>query len=170
MDMTEQNGDWDVMVQSYAAGPQRLEEALNGIGDAQLNLALSDDSWSMRQIVHHLADGDDIWKTVVKAALGNGKATYHLSWYWERLQDEWVQSWRYAQRAIAPSLALFRANRRHVCQLLEHIPSAAERRIFMLLPNGEKRRTSVRYIVEMQTEHLDGHIGDIQAIRRQHGV
>ena len=55
----------------YADGPTQLEAVLMGLTESDLNLAQPGDSWTIRQIVHHLADGDDLWKTCIKAALGN---------------------------------------------------------------------------------------------------
>src|ERR1700752_2991977 len=36
--------------------PDRLSEAVNGLDDAQLDTAYRDGGWSLRQVVHHVAD------------------------------------------------------------------------------------------------------------------
>jgi uncharacterized damage-inducible protein DinB len=36
--------------------PDRLSEAVNGLDDAQLDTAYREGGWSVRQVVHHLAD------------------------------------------------------------------------------------------------------------------
>jgi len=43
-----------------------------------------------RQIVHHIADGDDLWKTYIKIALGNEQAEFTLAWYLAFPQTEWA--------------------------------------------------------------------------------
>ena len=83
----------------------------------------------IRQLVHHVVDGDDIWKLCIKAALGNSEGVFSLQWYWEVEQDTWVERWDYAGRAIEPSLALFRANRRHIVHLMERNPDGWERHV-----------------------------------------
>lgn len=168
--MTEQERNPETILARYADGPAQLESAISGLKESELDLAQSSDSWSIRQIVHHVADGDDIWKIAIKAALGNSSGTYSLLWYWDKPQDEWVESWDYASRGIESSLGLFRANRRHMVQLLQPIPDAWERHIFIQRPDGEKRQTTVGYIVEMQADHVQGHIDDIRRIREVHGV
>ena len=168
--MTEQERNSEAILARYADGPAQLECAISGLKESELDLALGSDSWSIRQIVHHLADGDDIWKIAIKAALGNSGGTYHLMWYWDKPQEEWAESWDYAGREIESSLGLLRANRRHMVELLQQVPDAWERYIFIPRPDGERRRATVGYMVEMQANHVPGHIDDIRRIRQAHGV
>jgi len=168
--MTEQERNSEAILARYADGPAQLESAISGLKESELDLAQGSDSWSIRQIVHHLADGDDIWKIAIKAALGNSGGTYSLLWYWDKPQEEWAECWDYAGRGIESSLALLRANRRHMVELLQQIPDAWERYIFIQRPDGERRQATVGYIVEMQANHVPGHIDDIRRIRQVHGV
>ena len=168
--MSEQTRDPDTILARYADGPAQLEAAIAGLTEADLDVAQTADTWTIRQLVHHVVDGDDIWKIGIKAALGNSTGTFTLQWYWDRPQDEWVESWCYAGRAIEPSLALFRANRRYIVQLLNQIPDAWERHISIKWPDGQVAQITVGYIVEMQAQHVVHHINDIRMIRQSHGV
>jgi len=168
--MTEQTRDPDTILARYADGPAQLEAAIAGLTETDLGLAQSADTWTLRQIVHHVVDGDDIWKIGIKAALGNSSGTFTLQWYWDRPQDEWVGSWDYAERDIKPSLALFRANRRHILQLLSQIPDAWERSMSIEWPNGQEEQITVGYIVEMQADHVALHVNDIRMIRQTHNL
>ena len=71
-------------------------------------------------------------------------------------------------RAIEPLLDLFAANRRHVEQLLQHIPDAWQRTILIDWPEKQEQIT-VRAIIEMQTRHAQHHLDEILAIRKTHG-
>jgi len=153
----------------YAAGPDRLEAAIAGLSAADLDLALGSDNWSIRQIVHHIADGDDLWKEFVKRAIGNPEGEFILAWYWQIAQDEWARRWAYRDRDVAPSLALFRASRAHVIQLLAHRPEAWSHSLLIRWPEGEEVQTSVEWVVAMQARHVDGHLDDIRRIRAAHG-
>jgi hypothetical protein len=166
--MTEQTRDPDTILALYAEGPAQLEAAIAGLTEVELNMAQFADAWTIRQIVHHVADGDDIRKVGIKAALGNPRGTFTLQWYWDKPQDEWVEDWDYAGRDIEPSLALFHANRHHIVQLLNQVPDAWERSMFIRWPNGQKVQITVGYIVEMQADHVVGHINDIRMIRQAH--
>ncbi len=162
--------DIQALLTRYAEGPEQLEAALAGLEETNLDVAETPESWTIRQIVHHIVDGDDLWSMCIKASLGDSRGLFSYRWYWEKPQDEWADNWGYAGREIEPSLALFRANRHHISQLLHQIPGAWEKYTLITLSDGEEKATSVRYVVEMQTKHVEGHIEDIQAIRRKHNL
>ena len=168
--MDEQMGNREVIIARYADGPDQVEAAIAGLSEGELDIAESDDTWTIRQIVHHIVDGDDVWKVFIKRAIGNPGGKFDLQWYWAMPQDEWVKSWAYASREIEPSLALFHASRGHIVQLLESMPAAWERSLVVRWPNGEEQKVSVAWVVEMQAQHVPGHLDDIRRARQVHGV
>jgi hypothetical protein len=166
--MTNQTDTSNEVLSQYADGPAQLESALAGLSESDLNLALDSDSWSIRQIVHHLADGDDIWKTCIKPALGNSDGIFTLQWYWEKPQMEWSENWRYASRSIKSSLTLLRANRCHIMELIEHTLNALEKSIRLAHPQKPEVRITIFDVLEMQAGHVIDHIKDIQVILQAH--
>jgi uncharacterized damage-inducible protein DinB len=166
--MTEQAYDPGATLALYADGPAQLEAVLMGLTESDLNLARTSDSWTIRQIVHHLADGDDLWKTCIKAALGNSEGLFSLQWYWDKPQTEWAENWKYADRSIEASLALLRANRRHIAELVQQTPNAWEKSIRLKWPEGEEERITIGEVLEDQASHVVGHINDIRMIRQAH--
>jgi uncharacterized damage-inducible protein DinB len=168
--MTGQAHDPDAVLAQYKDGPAQLQTALAGLSEAALDATPDAKNWSIRQLVHHIVDGDDIWKTFIKIALGNSEATFELQWYWDIPQTTWAKSWAYATREIEPSLALFRANRRHVVQLVQEIPDAWERSLTIKWPHGDLQQVTVGWVIEMQFRHVAGHVEDIQKIRKMHGL
>jgi len=168
--MSERKHDPEVVLASYASGPAELEAAVAGLADAELDTALDAKSWTIRQIVHHVVDGDDIWKPFVKIALGNNKAVFSLQWYWDIPQTQWAESWAYVHREIETSLALFAANRRHLVQLVQAVPDAWDRSIPVKWPHKEEERVTVGWMIEMQADHVTSHINSIRKIRQAHGL
>ena len=168
--MDEVKSDRNAIITSYAGGPYLLETAIAGLSAAELDIAESDGRWTIRQIVHHVVDGDDIWKSFIKQAIGNPGSKFNLQWYWELPQDEWVVRWGYASRTIEPSLALFLANRVHIVQLLQEIPPAWEKTLLIKWPNGDEQEVSVAWVVEMQAQHVLGHVEDIRRALKAHRI
>ena len=166
--MTEPTSNPVTTLAQYANGPTQLEAVLNSLTETELNLATTMDSWTIRQIVHHIVDGDDIWKMGIKAALGNQEGLLSFQWYWDKPQTEWAENWKYASRPIEPSLALLRANRGHMVELIQQIPDAWERSIRVKWPQRAEERITVGDVIEMQTRHILGHISDIQTILQAH--
>jgi len=161
--------DQDSILARYMEGPVLLERALAGIQDSDLDAPPSQGGWTIRQIVHHIVDGDDLWKTCVKVALGNEQAEFSLEWYWVLPQEVWAKRWAYERRSLDESLALLKANRSHIVQLLEQVPDGWHRSVGLRKSNGETERLSVCAVVEMQADHVVHHLKRIHAIRSERG-
>ena len=97
-------------------------------------------------------------------ALGNEQAEFSLDWYRALSQDTWAKRWAYAQRSIEESLALFKAIRNHVVQLLENVPDVWDRSVGFRKPNDEIERVPVGSIIEMQADHVVHHVKQIETI------
>ena len=150
----------------YLSGVDALNAALNGLSDADLDLARAEGKWSIRQIAHHIVDGDDIWSMVVKAMIGNPGCTFVLDWY---DQDPWVQEMNYRKRPVDVTLALFRARRYQIAEILHHVPDVWERsaRIVMRqIPAG--LQWTVAFTVLVQACHTLWHIEQIRQTRQVH--
>ena len=162
--------DTQTVLAQYKDGPSLLDSALAGLREADYDLALSADSWTIRQIVHHIVDGDDLWKTCIKISLGNSEAVFSLQWLTVKPQMEWAESWAYSRRGLETSLALYRANRGHIVDLLEHIPTAWEKTIRFQPSERPEMCITILDVVELHVDHLTEHIESIQAIRKSYGV
>lgn len=171
-EMSEHNptGDQATILAQYADGPAQLEQSVRALSDSDLDWTPSSGGWSIREIVHHIADGDDIWTVGIKMALGNDQAEFHLDWYWPIPQTTWASNWTYAKRPVHTSIALLKATRANVLDLLVQRADAWERSVNLREPNGEITRVSVGFILEMQASHVFHHIKRIEEIRREHGV
>jgi uncharacterized damage-inducible protein DinB len=148
----------------FQAGLAALEAVVSELSDDALDAVPSGGGWSVRQIVHHLADGDDIWKLAIKMAIGNDGAEFALGWYRTLTQREWADRWAYNSRPIGASLSLLKANRDNVLQILEHTPDAWNRAVSLRKSDGEVERVPVGFIVEMQAEHVFHHLRRIEEI------
>ncbi len=168
--MTQMIAEKKEILSQYAGGPEVLAEAIQGLTEEQLDIKLAVDSWSIRQLVHHIADGDYLWKEFLLRAMGEPEKEFSLEWYWCLPQDEWVKRWSYAEREVAHSLELFRANRQHTLELLEQVPGLWDRCLLIPKRDGGQERVSVGEVVEMQAGHVLGHVEDIQKIREAYGA
>jgi hypothetical protein len=83
---------------------------------------------------------------------------------------EWSKSWRYASRSVESSLTLLDANRRHIVELLKHVPDALEKSIRLQPPHGTEVHITIREVLEKQIRYMTGHTQEIQAIRQANAV
>jgi len=159
----------EVALKRFVEGPPILERTLADLQADEFDQQPADGAWTIRQIVHHIVDGDDIWKTGIKIALGSDQAEFTLAWYWTRTQREWADSWSYSRRSLAESLDLLKANRNHIAQLLSMTPDSWTRSVSVRDSKGTLELITVGFIVEMQTEHLLHHLNRILHLHKQGG-
>lgn len=146
----------------YEAGPDALDATLTGLGESDLDLACSPGRWTIRQIVHHLADLEAATLGQMNMAFAEPGRTYQGNPF---SPDTWAVSLDYAGRPISSSVQLFRAIREHVAQLAHHLPDAWGRSIRS--PDG--RDSPIGLTLGMLSSHALEHIEEIREARRRHG-
>ena len=62
--------NWQEILNAYAQGPELLVSALKDIPEELLGQALDEENWSIRAIIHHIVEGDDLFVPFIKQALG----------------------------------------------------------------------------------------------------
>ena len=106
------------MILQIAEAPARLRTAVAGLTDTQLDTAYRPDGWTVRQVVHHVADSHI--NAYVRLKLGLTESEPLIKTYeealWARLPD--------SQSPIATSLDLLEALHRRWVLLLEQAPAA----------------------------------------------
>jgi uncharacterized damage-inducible protein DinB len=153
-------------LQAYLACVDELESAVAGLSEIDLDKNAGR-GWTIRQIVHHVTDGDDIWKNCILLILGTPGAEFHLSWYWVLTQDEWVAHWQYQQRGIQDSLMRLRVNRRFIVDLLRKRSDAWQSSARIHWPgDAQESLITIAEIIGLQTNHARNHSSDICAIRQ----
>jgi len=155
------------LLEKYLHLPDQLEEAIVGLGESELDW--KQDGWSIRQLVHHVVEGEYIWQVNLRAVVGTNGILFPFTWYFAIPQGEWAVRWAYDKRPLGSSLALFRASTWNLVEFLRNIPDAWEHFGRVTWP-GESEETciTVREIVEMHLRHLHGHVDDIETIRVFH--
>ncbi|MCP4157595.1 MAG: hypothetical protein GY757_58330 [bacterium] len=166
--MSEQNRDPKKLMAAYEAGPEQLDAALKGLSESQLDLSRAEGKWTIRQIVHHIADAEDLWETAIKAALGNTGCTFDFSWY--ILDNKCAVPLNYTNRPIYDAVALFKVLRRYVANMVKHLPNARERNIHLTRSGDEleEKTLVVDEILNWQVLHLEIHIKQILETRKVH--
>ena len=168
--MDESKLEQEPILLNYADCLNLLRLATDGLQGAELDHSTRQGEWTIREIVHHVADGDYLWKTCILRALGESRRPFHLKWYWETDQVRWSHLWRYASRGIETSMALLAANRNHTIELLRQMPGPLSRTITIEWPEGGRQEISVEWVLEMQTDHVEGHANEIRRIRKVRGI
>jgi len=160
--------NWQETLNGYARGPELLFSALEDIPDDRLGLALDEENWSIRAIIHHIVEGDDLFVPFIKQALGGLGGVYRMNWYFQLSQIEWGKRWGFDKREIGSALALFKAKREHTCGILSGVDTPWEFKLSITWPGNDPIEYSIPEIMEIQIHHLNEHLGEIQDILQFH--
>jgi len=151
----------------YARGGDDLEAVLAGLTEADLDLTRAPDEWSIRQIVHHLAEVDAMFLMIFESALAQPGITFIRNTY---DQAHWAETLAYKERAIEPSLALIKATRQHIARLLQHIPDHWDHFVLLKFASdeGEGYKMTVGQQLSEMNWHQAEHCEEINETRRIH--
>jgi catechol 2,3-dioxygenase-like lactoylglutathione lyase family enzyme len=151
----------------YVRGGDEVESALTGLTETDLDLTRAPEEWSIRQIVHHLAETDTMFLLIFESALARSGSTFIRNSY---DQVHWAEALVYNQRAIEPSLALIKATRWHLAHLFQHIPSYWDRYILLKFATEESEghKVTVGQLLDGMNWHLADHCAEIRETRRIH--
>jgi len=158
----------DVLLKKYLQLPDRLEAAIAGLNESELDLR--GEGWSIRQYVHHTVEGELMWQLYLRAILGTDGIEFPIQWYFAISQDEWAQHWASDKRAVEPTLALFRASTRSLVELLHCVdPQCWKHCGYVTWPGAkEATRLTVRDIILIHIGHMDQHEADIRSTLQSH--
>ena len=158
----------DVLLKKYLKLPERLEAAIAGLSESDLDLC--GEGWSIREYVHHTVEGELLWQVNLRAIVGTDGCWFPFQWYFALSQDEWAEKWASDKRAIEPTLALFRGSTGSLVELLRCSDPQIWKHFGRVTWPGAKQEThiTIRDIILMHLGHMDQHEADIRAIRELH--
>ncbi|HVN93419.1 MAG TPA: bacillithiol transferase BstA [Terracidiphilus sp.] len=137
--------------------PGHLRQAVAGLSDAQLDTPYRDGGWTVRQVVHHLADSHANSYIRIKLALTEDSPT--ITAYdeaaWARLPD--------AKLPIEPSLILVDGLHQHLVALLESMAEGDFQRSFNHPERGRVTLANNLALYAWHSRHHVAHIANLLA-------
>ncbi|MCL5998476.1 MAG: DinB family protein [Chloroflexi bacterium] len=156
------------LIAQFSAGADRLAALLRDLPASALDLSLGPGEWSIRQIVHHVADDGDVWCMALKKAIATPGAPIRFEGF--PGNEAWADALAFHKRPIEPALALLDAHRRVMTHLATAFPEAWDCTITIIDPQGREIPVSVGAMIGFLGKHLDEHAGVIEAIKRKHAL
>jgi hypothetical protein len=149
--------------EAFLISAKRLKIALDGLPEEFCDHRLAENEWSIRQIVHHLADDLDVWSMCIKKALATPGAVVRFEGF--PGNDAWAEALHFERRSIQPQLTIIMAHRKAVVEMVEHFADACDRTMCIADAEGAIRATlSVTDILTMLTQHMNEHVSTIENI------
>jgi uncharacterized damage-inducible protein DinB len=148
-------------IQEIAATPEKLRAAVKGLDDAQLDTAYREGGWTVRQVVHHVADSHMNSYVRFRLALTETEPTikpYEES-AWAKLEDA-------AHAPIEVSLRLIEPLHERWVRLLRSMKPEQFSRTFRHPEHGARTIDWMLFLYEWHGKHHTAHITEL---RKQKG-
>src|SRR5437879_125502 len=149
-------GGWQQLIDDYRDGPPRVREARAGIQLSELDVRPSSEAWTVREIVHHLADAELMAASRIRRLIAQDRPTipsYDENQFARRLHYE---------RPIESSLDLLATSRRSTADLLDRLTDTEWLREGN---HDEYEGYSVEYIIRRAAAHCPMHADQIKRAR-----
>ena len=156
------SAEFDAAVATLSTQPARLRAAVNGLTDAQLETPYRPGGWTVRQLVHHVADSHVNMYIRLKLALTEENPTIK-----PYDQDAWVQLSDIREVPVETSLVLFDAVQKRALSVLRNTTAEDRARLFMHPENGPTR---VDQMTALYAWHGDHHVAHVTALRERLGL
>jgi hypothetical protein len=148
-------------IQTIAATPRAMREAVAGLDDAQLDTPYRPDGWSVRQVLHHVPDSHMNAYLRFKLALTEDNPTIktYKEAEWAKLADT---------RGTPPevSLSLLEAVHHRWIVLLESLRGADFERP---LVHPEQGQITLDRLLQLYAWHGPHHVAHITGLRKRNG-
>jgi uncharacterized damage-inducible protein DinB len=149
------------LIEEIAQLPQRLRAAVEGLSDAQLATPYREGGWTVRQVVHHLADSHMNSFVRFKLALTEDAPT--IKPYKEAA---WAETQDARNAPLDPSLALIEGLHERWVALLKSLGDSEYQRVFRHPERGEMR---LDVNLALYAWHCRHHLAHIESLRRRMG-
>jgi DinB superfamily len=147
------------LIQSYAAGPDRLETAVRDISEDEMRFTPGPEHWSIHENVVHLADAEIVHAARIRYVIAEPNATLTAF-----DQTRWARALDYHLQSRPGALALFRAIIDSTAEVLRRAPGEAWEHVGL---HTEAGRLTLEQLVEEYADHVPYHLRTIAKRRDQ---
>ena len=147
-------------IDTIAALPANLRAAVAGLDDAQLDTAYRDGGWTVRQVVHHVADSH--MNAYVRLKLALTEDAPAIKGYEEQLWAELPDS----GLPVHVSLALIDALHQRWITLLRSMRDEAFARVWIHPEHGHR---DLDFLLQLYAWHSRHHVAHVTTLRQRRG-
>lgn len=145
------------LIEQYQQGYSQILTELDGLSEEQLNFKPSEQSWSIKEIIIHIADAELVHIHRMKAVLAEENPIMTAF-----DQDLWTTRLNYQNINHQLYLQLFQMLRNSFLPILHNLTEQDYSRIGT---HNQAGQFSFKDILEHSIEHIDTHIGQIRRVK-----
>lgn len=162
--MTELNPTNQEILERFIESGERLRAVTQDLNTTELDTPSEPGGWTVRQIIHHVADDGDVFSLCIKKAIATPGAAVRFEGF--PGNEVWAGGLSFERRAVETSLALIAAHRAAIAALVADFPEAWEHSVQFFNDAGEAAGSfTVGQMVGMLADHLQEHVASIVKAR-----
>ena len=147
------------LIDEYAAGAQKLRDAIAGMASEQIDAAPVPGKWSTRQIICHLADLEPVYANRIKRVIAEAEPPALAGGF----HQQFVEHLAYGERDVEEELRLIEVVRAQMTRILRTLPLEAFERTGVHSIEGP---LTLKSLLERITNHIPHHIQFIEEKKR----
>ena len=153
------------LIEAYAAGPARLQEALSAVPAAAMQWRPAPEEWSVHEIVVHCADSETMAAGRIRTvAVEPDPLIVGYD------QERWAREFAYHELPVETALLTARAVRANTVPLLRRLPDAAWARVGRHTESGQYGAVDwLRIYANHLHDHADQIERNVRQWRQMHG-
>lgn len=148
------------MISAIRELPARLEELVGGLSEEQLDASAGEGEWTVRQVVHHLADAHMVGFGRMKLVLTEEHPTVVVY-----DQEAWAETPDYREIPIEASLQIIRGLHQRWVALMKGLDEGQWARTGFHRERGD---VSVEGFLGTYANHAGAHLGQIARLLEAH--
>jgi hypothetical protein len=146
------------LLERFRRGGELLAMATTGAAGAELDFKPAPDKWSVRQIVCHLSDSEQVGAMRFRQTIAEDNPT--IGWYDE---NAWAEKLDYGRRKLSQAVETFRRTRAENYELIRELPEAAWSRPYVHSRYGP---STLLGLLKNYTEHAENHVMQLRTVRQ----
>jgi len=145
------------MINAFTGALDDLDTVLARVPDEGWDWVEKDGEWSIRQVVHHLAEDCNVYAFIIERGLATPGCKVFFGEFPGNM--EWSSLLAWNERPVENARELMHAHRKYLAELVGHFPERWENTVNFYNESNEKlAEQSVEEMMVMLTKHMQEHV------------
>ena len=154
-------------IETFTQVLKEFDKVLDKVPEGGLDWVESEGEWSIRQVIHHVAEDCNVYAFIIERALALPGSKVILGEF--PGNNVWADSLGFGNRPIDTAIQLMHVHRKFLAELVAFFPDRWENTVRFADEEGQQLATrSVKAMMIMLTEHMQEHVQMIRKIFEVH--
>lgn len=150
------NNEQTAIINDFISSLEDFDAVLEKVPAEGLDWAESEDEWTIRHVIHHVAEDCNVYAFIIERALATPGSKVVFGEF--PGNDVWADRLGFGERPTETAIALTHAHRKFLAELVSHFPDRWNNSVRFFNDEGKELATStVKEMIIMLTEHMQEH-------------